>query len=312
MAAPAEDVHEEEEVQNDFDWEVVIDEAVDQGESGSREKFYDAEDEIQEPAAVVEEVLAVVAQASAQQKEIKAAGVDPSGPSGSPLTRSILLRRRPPPPSPSTTSSSISISGDNELCSSIRHRRATPSSAIDDELLHLHLQRRQIYDEKNKFEEKFEALPAEEEYGTIKEGEDSIEETHRIWHPSNLDSYQAMEDQVMEDQAMEGRSNINTFLDSYQAMDETVDLEKNTNCVSKAALAQRERREREKSAKQAQIQKERHGNTDQQESNDFYVSKAALAQRERREREKLAKQAQTEQDRHGYTDQQEHDKARET
>ncbi|GAB2272486.1 hypothetical protein Dimus_007310, partial [Dionaea muscipula] len=31
---------------------------------------------------------------------------------------------------------------------------------------------------------------------------------------------QAMEDQVMEDQAMEGRSNINTFLDSYQAMDD--------------------------------------------------------------------------------------------
>ncbi|GAB2266603.1 hypothetical protein Dimus_001598 [Dionaea muscipula] len=66
MAAPAEDVHEEEEGQNDFDWEAVIYEAADQGESGSGEKFYDAKDEIQEPAAVVEEVPAVVAYASAQ------------------------------------------------------------------------------------------------------------------------------------------------------------------------------------------------------------------------------------------------------
>ncbi|GAB2281706.1 hypothetical protein Dimus_016276 [Dionaea muscipula] len=81
--APAEEVHEEEEAQNvEFYWEAVIDETADQGESGSGEKFYDAEDEIQEPAAVVEEVPAVVAQASAQQKETEAAGVDPSGPSG--------------------------------------------------------------------------------------------------------------------------------------------------------------------------------------------------------------------------------------
>ncbi|GAB2272942.1 hypothetical protein Dimus_007756 [Dionaea muscipula] len=82
IEAPTEDVHEEEEAQNDFDWEAVIDEAADQGESGSGEKFYDAEDEIQEPAAVVEEVPAVVAQDSAQQKETETAGVDPSSPSG--------------------------------------------------------------------------------------------------------------------------------------------------------------------------------------------------------------------------------------
>ncbi|GAB2275120.1 hypothetical protein Dimus_009883 [Dionaea muscipula] len=82
MAAPAEDVHEEEEGQNDFDWEAVIDEAADQGKSGSGEKFYDAEDEIQEPVAVVEEVPVVIAQASAQQKVTEAAGVDPLGPSG--------------------------------------------------------------------------------------------------------------------------------------------------------------------------------------------------------------------------------------
>ncbi|GAB2302972.1 hypothetical protein Dimus_036966 [Dionaea muscipula] len=76
-----EEVHEEE-VQNDFDWETVIDEVTDRGELVVGEKFYDAEDENQEPAVVVEEVPAVAAQASAQQKEIEAAGVDPSGPSG--------------------------------------------------------------------------------------------------------------------------------------------------------------------------------------------------------------------------------------
>ncbi|GAB2296730.1 hypothetical protein Dimus_030836 [Dionaea muscipula] len=59
--APAEEEHEEAEAQNNFDWEAVIDEAADQGESGSREKFYDVEDE---------------------QRETAPAGVDPSGPSG--------------------------------------------------------------------------------------------------------------------------------------------------------------------------------------------------------------------------------------
>ncbi|GAB2273126.1 hypothetical protein Dimus_007931 [Dionaea muscipula] len=57
--APAanEEVNEEEEVQHDFDWEAMIDEvelqeenvneeAEIQGESGSAEKFYDAEDEV--------------------------------------------------------------------------------------------------------------------------------------------------------------------------------------------------------------------------------------------------------------------------
>ncbi|GAB2288394.1 hypothetical protein Dimus_022727, partial [Dionaea muscipula] len=92
IEALAEDVHEQEvEDQNDFDWEVVIDEAVVQGESGSGEKFYDVEDKIQEPAAVVEEVPAVAAQASAQQKETTPSGVDPSGPSGH-LPESKMLK----------------------------------------------------------------------------------------------------------------------------------------------------------------------------------------------------------------------------
>ncbi|GAB2290636.1 hypothetical protein Dimus_024914 [Dionaea muscipula] len=80
--APAEEEHEEAEAQNDFDWEAVIDEAVDQGESGSGEKFYDAEDEVQESPEVNEEVPAVPAPSSTQQKETEAVGVYPSGPSG--------------------------------------------------------------------------------------------------------------------------------------------------------------------------------------------------------------------------------------
>ncbi|GAB2278805.1 hypothetical protein Dimus_013479 [Dionaea muscipula] len=49
MEAPAEEVHEEEETQNTkFDWEEVVDEAAVEGESGSGEKFFDAEDEVQD------------------------------------------------------------------------------------------------------------------------------------------------------------------------------------------------------------------------------------------------------------------------
>ncbi|GAB2275486.1 hypothetical protein Dimus_010244 [Dionaea muscipula] len=66
IEAPAEDVREEEEVQKDFDWEAMIDEAVDQGESRSGEMFYDAENEVQESLEVNGEVPAVPAPSSAQ------------------------------------------------------------------------------------------------------------------------------------------------------------------------------------------------------------------------------------------------------
>ncbi|GAB2285642.1 hypothetical protein Dimus_020083 [Dionaea muscipula] len=83
MEAPAEEVHEEEETQNaEFDWEEVVDEAVVEGESGSGEKFFNAEDEVQDSPYVNEAVPAVVDQDSAQQKVTEAARVDPSGPSG--------------------------------------------------------------------------------------------------------------------------------------------------------------------------------------------------------------------------------------
>ncbi|GAB2297853.1 hypothetical protein Dimus_031939 [Dionaea muscipula] len=57
-----EEVAEEEEERNqaDFDWEAVIDEAAGEGESGSGEKFYDAEDKEQGSPEVNEEIPAVV------------------------------------------------------------------------------------------------------------------------------------------------------------------------------------------------------------------------------------------------------------
>ncbi|GAB2292130.1 hypothetical protein Dimus_026382 [Dionaea muscipula] len=70
IEAPTENVHEEEvKDQNDFDWEAVIDEAAVQGESGTGEKFYDVEDEVQESPEVNEEVPSVAEQASAPQKK---------------------------------------------------------------------------------------------------------------------------------------------------------------------------------------------------------------------------------------------------
>ncbi|GAB2296655.1 hypothetical protein Dimus_030766 [Dionaea muscipula] len=81
---PAEDVHEEaEEGQTDFDWEVVIDKAAVQGESGSDDQFFDAQVDVEE---LVTETLGASAfpvspgDLTIQQKEQTPA--DPSGPSG--------------------------------------------------------------------------------------------------------------------------------------------------------------------------------------------------------------------------------------
>ncbi|GAB2283520.1 hypothetical protein Dimus_018027 [Dionaea muscipula] len=60
---------EEERNQDGFDWEAVIDEAAVEGESGSGEKFYDAEDKDQGSPEVQEEIPVAAPQSSAQQKE---------------------------------------------------------------------------------------------------------------------------------------------------------------------------------------------------------------------------------------------------
>ncbi|GAB2296379.1 hypothetical protein Dimus_030500 [Dionaea muscipula] len=81
--APVEEADEEDEGnKDDFDWEAVIDEATVEGESGSGEKFYDAEDKDQSSPEVNEEIPAAVLQSSAQQKEQGTSGVDPSCPIG--------------------------------------------------------------------------------------------------------------------------------------------------------------------------------------------------------------------------------------
>ncbi|GAB2288353.1 hypothetical protein Dimus_022685 [Dionaea muscipula] len=82
VEAPEEEAEEEVDAQTDFDWEGVIDEAAVEGESGSGEKFYDAEDEVQGSPEVNDDIPALLTQASAQQKETTPSRVDPSGPSG--------------------------------------------------------------------------------------------------------------------------------------------------------------------------------------------------------------------------------------
>ncbi|GAB2278975.1 hypothetical protein Dimus_013642 [Dionaea muscipula] len=83
------EVNEGVEVQQEFDWEVVIDEvetqrkeADIQGEFGSDDKFYDAEVRVEEPADEVQAVPAFPASpvdsSNVQQKEKNASGVNPS------------------------------------------------------------------------------------------------------------------------------------------------------------------------------------------------------------------------------------------
>ncbi|GAB2271088.1 hypothetical protein Dimus_005937 [Dionaea muscipula] len=63
VAVPEEEAEEEEAGNKaDFDWEAVIDEAAVEGESGSGEKFYDAEDKEQGSPEVNEEIPTAVPQ----------------------------------------------------------------------------------------------------------------------------------------------------------------------------------------------------------------------------------------------------------
>ncbi|GAB2294938.1 hypothetical protein Dimus_029128, partial [Dionaea muscipula] len=79
---PEEKVEEEEKDQTEFDWEAVIDEAAEQGESGSDDQFFDAQVEVEEPVTETPAAPAVPAPSTVQQKVTETTGVDPSGPTG--------------------------------------------------------------------------------------------------------------------------------------------------------------------------------------------------------------------------------------
>ncbi|GAB2288665.1 hypothetical protein Dimus_022985 [Dionaea muscipula] len=79
---PEEEAQEEEGHQAEFDWEAVIDEAAEQGESGSDDQFYDAQVEVEEPVPETPATPAVPTPSTIQQKVTESSGVDPSGPSG--------------------------------------------------------------------------------------------------------------------------------------------------------------------------------------------------------------------------------------
>ncbi|GAB2292775.1 hypothetical protein Dimus_027010 [Dionaea muscipula] len=86
--APAEEENEEEEEQNqlDFDWEVVVDEAALQGESGSDDQFFYAQVDVEGPgteAPAVPVFLTSPGDSINVQKEPAPIGVDPSAPTGS-------------------------------------------------------------------------------------------------------------------------------------------------------------------------------------------------------------------------------------
>ncbi|GAB2265657.1 hypothetical protein Dimus_000696 [Dionaea muscipula] len=94
IKAPSKEVHEEEEVQNDFDWKAVVDEAAVQGESGSDDQFFDAQVDVEEPvteAPVSSAFPASLGDSTNQQKEQTPAGVDPSGPSGH-IPESVMIK----------------------------------------------------------------------------------------------------------------------------------------------------------------------------------------------------------------------------
>ncbi|GAB2272820.1 hypothetical protein Dimus_007640 [Dionaea muscipula] len=64
-----EEAQEEEGNQADFDWEAVVDEAAFEGESGSGEKFYDAEDKVQGSPEVNDEIPATITHASTRRRK---------------------------------------------------------------------------------------------------------------------------------------------------------------------------------------------------------------------------------------------------
>ncbi|GAB2296082.1 hypothetical protein Dimus_030219, partial [Dionaea muscipula] len=80
--AQEEEAEEEEEVQTEFDLEAVIDEAAEQGESGSDDQFFDAQVDVEEPVTETPAAPAVPVPSTVQQKVTETIGVDSLCPSG--------------------------------------------------------------------------------------------------------------------------------------------------------------------------------------------------------------------------------------
>ncbi|GAB2283964.1 hypothetical protein Dimus_018445 [Dionaea muscipula] len=75
-------------------YEVVIDEAAVQGESGSDDQFFDAQVDVEEPVTEAPAAPAFPTSpgdSTTQQKEPEVAGVDPSGPSGH-IPESVMIK----------------------------------------------------------------------------------------------------------------------------------------------------------------------------------------------------------------------------
>ncbi|GAB2302951.1 hypothetical protein Dimus_036948 [Dionaea muscipula] len=64
--APEAEAEEEEKDQTEFDWEVVIDEAAEQGESGSDDQFFYAQVDVEEPVTETQVAPAVPASSTVQ------------------------------------------------------------------------------------------------------------------------------------------------------------------------------------------------------------------------------------------------------
>ncbi|GAB2293222.1 hypothetical protein Dimus_027430 [Dionaea muscipula] len=79
---PEEEAEEEEKDQTEFDWEVVIDEAAEQGESGSDDQFFYAQVDVEEPVIEPQAAPAVPVPSTVRQKETAPSRVDPSCPTG--------------------------------------------------------------------------------------------------------------------------------------------------------------------------------------------------------------------------------------
>ncbi|GAB2271123.1 hypothetical protein Dimus_005971 [Dionaea muscipula] len=81
-STPEAEAEEEEKDQIEFDWEGVIDEDAEQGESGSDDQFFYAQVDVKEPVTETQAASAVPVSSTVQQKVTDTTEVDPLCPSG--------------------------------------------------------------------------------------------------------------------------------------------------------------------------------------------------------------------------------------